>query len=324
MRPLSPVEPPSPSPGVPRRSACIGLALSIGCGAPVGSYIPPGYHPDTVYRVFFVGDSITADYEESPIAPDLSYPSLLVAADRTTRGDVYWEGSSERNLYAHFPEIERSYNLAMPGAVAADLDAQVGDFLAQIDHIEGRVPNGAPPSDPADRLGETLVLVTIGGNDSQDLLSMAGGANMTTGHGRRLGARIGADLKRMQSQLEESFPEGVWLYAANVYEPTGRGNRGGPCMPAGAAIFTDELARGTNKALREAAEESRFAMLDSHGLFMDHGYGATDPAANPADAEAREPAHWFADCIHPNARGQHALREMFLDAVLGPLESGGR
>lgn len=206
---MSPQSPASDFEGLRRLWPVLSLACGIGCGAPVGSYIPAGYHPDTLHRLIFLGDSITAEYDASPIALELSYPSLILATDRETRGEVFWPGSDDRNLYAHFPELEGSHNIAFPGAVSADLDAQVGDVLKQIDHIEGRVPFGAGPGEPADRTGQTVVLVTIGGNDSQDLLSMAGGANMMTGHGRRLGARIGAHLQRTLNQLEVAFPDGV-------------------------------------------------------------------------------------------------------------------
>jgi lysophospholipase L1-like esterase len=246
----------------------------------------------------FLGDSITgtdwreeeaADAEAGELAHFAMYPDLLAANDAQM-----WPGAPD--LPATFPGFEAAHNVAVGGSISDDLPAQ----LRALEDALG----------PGPYAGGTVVAITIGGND-------LGESAILPGMGRRTGERVNEHLARVAGWFHDRrrFPDGAWVYVTNVYDPTGPGNAGGACWPAHQALLMDEVIANLNREMRRGAEAEGYAVLDLHGLFEGRGYGRSDP--DDDRASGTDPAHWFEDCIHPNARGHHEIRGMFLRAMTG-------
>src|SRR5262249_38900038 len=112
------------------------------------------------------------------------------------------------------------------------------------------------------------------------------------------------------------FPDGVFIYLANVYEPSDGVGQAAECFYgldlSQVLTSLDEV----NAATRAQAEERRTAWIDMHGHFLGHGFNGDDPA-NPY-YQADDPSLWFYDdCIHPNDRGHHEIRRLFWYALAG-------
>jgi lysophospholipase L1-like esterase len=155
--------------------------------------------------------------------------------------------------------------------------------------------------------------MTIGGNDvRRALVSLLTGGN--DGAARSLFA---TDLRDAVGELtrEGRFGAGVEVsvFMTNVYDPSdGTGkfvyaatNRSCPGLglfPAGRP--TAPILEPWEAVFNEvAASHPRTKLLDLRGLFQDHGVGAAET--------------WFVgDCIHPNAVGHDAIRDLFRTAVV--------
>jgi lysophospholipase L1-like esterase len=266
------------------------LVLVVACASPepVGGFVPEDYQPTDPVRVVFTGDSIT-DLETAAESaePYRMYPELLWDND-----DAMWPEAADATLPARFPGLTASHNVAQGGSTSADLAEQLADLLADL----------------PDRSGETLVLVTTGGNDVND-------APKTPGLGRRSGRNMVEHVLALRDELDAVFEDPVRLYVTNVYDPTGRGNAGGGCFPGSLSPILDEVVAAMNLELLDGAETHGFAVVDLHGHFYEHGYGEVGLDDEDTLNADTDPPHWFADCVHPNARGHHELRGLFLDAV---------
>ena len=73
--------------------------------------------------------------------------------------------------------------------------------------------------------------------------------------------------------------------------------------------------------MMSVAQERGAAMVDMRGHFLGHGVYFDDSDLDVHDDA--DPSPWFADdCIHPNDRGHHELRRLFVTAIEGrPLEA---
>lgn len=126
-------------------------------------------------------------------------------------------------------------------------------------------------------------------------------------------AHLGGLLDLLQD--EARFPDGATLYLANVYDQTDGTGRLDGCWGGGDRAALQAAYAAFNAATRALAEERGFAWVDAHGHFLGHGARHDDPAYprfEPAD-----PTFWFADCIHPDARGHLELRRLFRAAIEG-------
>lgn len=281
-----------------RRTLPLLLLLLTGCVP--GTYVPDGHTVASATQVFFLGDSLTDGLynrvvptdeeedgeEEGDDAPDLLWSDLIQLND-----DVRFPDATRHTLTAALPSVQSVYNVARGGAVASDM---VGEQLPRMLEL-------------ADGSGPAIVLVTIGGNDLNE--------QQRLGVGRSIGKAVARDLARVKAALDDAtlFPEGGRLYATNLFDPTGPGINGAACFEPIFHGAIDGEVTAFNIAMHEEAVAGGWALLDTHGLFADRGYGDSDPGE--VDAGATDPPHWFADCVHPNARGHHELRELFFGAI---------
>ncbi|MBI2389153.1 MAG: SGNH/GDSL hydrolase family protein [Deltaproteobacteria bacterium] len=160
--------------------------------------------------------------------------------------------------------------------------------------------------------GPVLVTMTIGGNDVQAALGkMLTGGDVTA---ERESFREFLDEAIGMLKQPDRFGPGVEVvvYVANVYDPSdGTGNfkfaSGARCggalgfYPAGQPT-APQLDPFEQIYLDVAAKYDDVHVLDLRAKFNGHGVPAADT--------------WFvSDCLHPNAPGHDALRDLFWEAI---------
>lgn len=266
----------------------------------VNTYVPDGYRPTEPVRVIYLGDSISAGVGASD--GPLTYPSLLVENDAST-----WPSFEEDDLESLFGSLD-VVDVAVPGATTNSLIAE------QLPALEGEL--GATVS------GESIVVLTIGGNDMQRaLLPMVLASDKEAAYQEQ----IVPTVERFEAIVDyfqdaQRFPDGVKLYMANVYEPTDNEGQADGCFFSANIIDALPYLDRANDTFRDLAVEKGFGLVDLNGHFEGHGHNHDDETIEAYDAD--DPTLWMADdCIHPNDRGHHELRRLFLTAIDGrPLE----
>lgn len=261
----------------------------------VASYVPADLAPADPVRVIFMGDSITAGFG----APGgLSYPELLEDNDRRR-----WPEFETDDLATTHPGITDFVDVSVSGATTTTL------LDGQLPALKTRL--GASVS------GETLVVITIGGNDVVRALSPTVDPKTVIDRMLRNIEDIVDDL-----QGDDRFADGPpAIYITNVYEPSdGTGQVQATSTHEGCFFGFDfgdalpELAR-YNEAFEELARDKGFAAVDMRGHFLGHGFFSKDDDLDVHHPD--DPTKWFdADCIHPNSRGHHEIRRLFHAAIL--------
>ncbi|MGC6494149.1 MAG: SGNH/GDSL hydrolase family protein [Myxococcota bacterium] len=244
--------------------------------------------PENPSTVIFLGDSITAGVG-APNAAE-GYTNLLV---NNTNAWPEWDGIDLATRYPGIEMIDVSKSAAWTGDVANE---QIDDFESQV----------TLPFE-----GEALVIITVGGNDLQSVLTNPSGVD------ERIATTVENWRKIARYFLnDQRFPDGSTVLMANVYEPTDAVGQVGTCF---FGINLSSLLPNLNDAntqLRGLAEEMGFTAMDMRGTFLGHGFYYSDyttPYYNDND-----PSLWMAnDCIHPNQRGHHEVRAMFWRGIAG-------
>jgi lysophospholipase L1-like esterase len=288
----------------PRR-AVAALLVASACTEPAGpaTNLPPepSFDPDVASwmpeqapfadatRVVFLGDSITAGYGIDVDAN--AYANLLVH-----NHDSSWPESAGDDLTTRYGELE-VVDVSVSGAETPDLlERQIPDLIEAIG-----------PSAP----GPTLIYVTIGGNDLVYALTEPGGL-------ATIADDVEANLRAMAEQLLDPglFPDGALLHVTNVYEPTDGEGQADECFFGLDLAGVEPVLDDTNARSLALAQELGFAWVDLRGHFRGHGFNH-DLASNDWH-DPDDPTLWLQDdCIHPNRRGHHELRRLFLAATDG-------
>jgi lysophospholipase L1-like esterase len=256
----------------------------------VNSYIPSGYRPTAPVRLVFLGDSITAGSGASKTS--LQYTSLLQENEGSR-----WQGYNKEDLESMFGNIDEVIDVSVGGATTATMKSQ------QIPALKQQL--GTLPAQ-----GETIIVFTIGGNDAQGALNPFANAQQV----------INSAFKNFDAMIDTLtdptvFAETPHIYATNIYEPSGGVGKSSCFM---GIDYSDKLPvlDDYNARLAELGQERGFAVVDLHGQFLDHNVNAEDPS-NP-NYDADDATNWFYDdCIHPNDRGHHELRRLFVAAIDG-------
>lgn len=259
----------------------------------VDSYLPADYVAKNPARVVFMGDSITAGVGAS--GGGLSYPELLM------ENDSAWPHHDDVDIESTYGDVEL-VDVSRGGATTQTLVDEQLDSLA------------AAVGDVAE--GESIFVVTIGGNDMQAAIPVA----LTQGNAAAEAA-IDTAADNIAEMLEfitdeTRFPDGTYVYFANVYEPTDNVAQADDCffgLDLSSIFFHFDDA---NARFRQEAEDAGVAMVDMRGHFLGHGFHSSDSSIEAYHGE--DPSVWFSsDCIHPNDRGHHEIRRLFHAAITG-------
>jgi hypothetical protein len=268
----------------------------------VNSYIPDGYRSAAPTRVIYLGDSITAGYGVTSGEP---YRDLLWAND-----SGMWPDYDSVDLTSSYPDLNELIDVSVPGATTDTLVA------GQLPDLSARLGDSVS--------GETIVVLTIGGNDLQAAILTLLASSDPDAAAAELIDGVRDNMDTIVDYFDDSarFPDGAYVYIANVYDPTDGVGQAGSCffgldLSAYWGYFTD-----ANNEIRDFAETRGVGMIYMAGHFMGHGMNYTDESLDHYDAD--DNTGWFAsDCIHPNDRGHHEVRRLFWHTIDGsplPLE----
>ena len=261
----------------------------------VNSYIPAGYRPENPERLIFLGDSITRGDGASPSKQ--KYSALL-----ESNLDSAWPDHGENDLETLFPSIQDVLDLSSGGATTKTL------VNSQLPSLNSQLGGSAE--------GETVVVMTIGGNDMQAAIPA-----VLFGGDAKADEAIEEMIENFNTIADffddsDRFPDGVYVYLANVYEPTDDEGYWPSCFAGIDIGSTMDNLDDANQAIRDFAVDREVAMIDMSGHFKGHGYYNDDPQNPHFDED--DQTLWFAnDCIHPNNRGHHELRRLFFDTIDG-------
>jgi len=282
-------------------------------GPTVGSHCSGTDHQDItgIERVVFLGDSVTVG----------TLPTLA--------NDFY------RTKLAH--GIANRFGLNHPGALWESVNPLDGVTMVQESGDFASCAEWGARSDDLMRDGSqiddcfpqnkrhlnTLVIITVGGNDLQNLTE---GFN----EGRPV-ADIWVEAEEAMQLYREAieelttpgmFPNGISVIATNLYEYTDGTGDVRSC--AGAALAgmqnvedpaLEEMVIWSMEEYMSVAVDTGTDMLFLLENFCGHGYNRDDPNGRcyrGPDAEL-----WFdLTCIHPNPTGHQVIADMFTDVIL--------
>jgi lysophospholipase L1-like esterase len=255
----------------------------------VDTWVPDTFPPSDPRRVVFFGDSITAGYGISD--PGDVYTALMLA-----NRDRRWPDQVGDDLAARFPALDDVLDVSVPGATTGTV---VADQLPDVEAAWGPVVEG-----------EVLVVGTIGGNDLTEAIFNGRDLDQATDD-------VLANLETITRFFHDPvrFPGGAHVAITNVYEPSDGAGQVDECffgldlsgvIPAFDGLIDDSRAQ---------AERDGWAWVDLRGHFRGHGFHFDDEGDW---YEPEDPTLWFqADCIHPNERGHHEIRRLFMAAFAG-------
>lgn len=279
------------------RSLFLALSLSlVACGSvaddspsttPTPSGSDAGTTPSTAtkYKTHVIlGDSISDGGGEGPF-----YYALLDKND-----DAKWPDAKGLDFSTLYGPDVKVVKASKAGARAQNLGGQIATLPATLE-------------------GPVVVTMTIGGNDVTNAL----GALLTTGDDTKERTSFQEFLDGAIAELTkpDRFGAGVKVavYLTNVYDPSdGTGNftvaaTGKKC---GGALGFFPAGKETRSLLDPweqifvdvAAKYPGTTLLDLRTKFDGHGVAKTES--------------WFyPDCIHPNAIGHDAIRDLFWGAI---------
>ena len=281
------------------------LALALACAPDPAAQILPDPGPpldpdvatwwpaevpfDTATRVMFFGDSITWGYGISN--SENRYTSLLIENNDDRWPD--FEGDTLTDRYGPLEVLDYSVN----GAVTREVRYN------QIPYMESTLPDVIE--------GHTLVFMTIGGNDLAATLYGQSDLDEVAGE-------VDDNLRGIAESFADParYPDGATLFLSNVYEPTDGEGQADACFLGLNVSALEPVLDEINTNSLALAHEFGFAWIDLRGHFRGHGFNHDNPSIEAYDEE--DPSLWLQDdCIHPNARGHHELRRLFLAAVDG-------
>ena len=254
-----------------------------------------------VARVLVLGDSISEGVGAR--RPELSYAGLLVQNE-----DTRYPEETGQDLQHRYGPALRYVNVAHSGDTTRQVIAE------QLPRLQAPHDSASLGSFPV--RGHTVVFMTVGGNDLRGAMGPRADYE---------GPALRNAVANLQHILAffgntDSFPDGVSLYFASVYDVTDGTDTAHNCLRG---MVVPGLARGLlawNHAYEKLSQEPHGSLhvtyLNGLALYRGHGFHYDDPH-NPY-FNAHDPSLWLSDrdCIHPNHRGHHELRKAFWQAFL--------
>jgi lysophospholipase L1-like esterase len=266
--------------------------------------VPPNFKPTSAARIVVMGDSISAGYgTTNPSSGSSPYTSLAYYSLLEANNNTVWPSEMSDSLSAEFSVANIPVlNVAVPGATTGSMISSPD----QRSSLDSMLFTGGATSVS----GATIVVITIGGNDLVAQLE----TDLETASDSSANQNLSNAISNIRSVINyftaSKFPDGVFIYLANVYDPSGgTGMLSGACAQSIAGVntpVTDPYIEGIlanwESAYVSLATELKFSIVDAHGGFLTHGVAATD-------------TYFYRDCIHPNNEGHNELRNLFFEAI---------
>lgn len=255
--------------------------------------------PSNVTLYVNVGDSLAVGY---PSSSANAYKGLLMQNDDTTYPT--WKG---KDLKTRYPKITLSDQAAF-GALSSQLPAQTA----------------AVGGNPA---GDTLVIISVGGNDfAGAIIQLSLNANAGTTLAKQVTASIDKALVSFADKTK--YPGKVAVVLMTFHDPTDGAGKipavtglTGFCQMiqlAGPLVGPTVIkAMGLfNQELKTWAQAKGVMIADNHAHALGHGWNYNDKTNK--NYNSKDPTLWFyTDCLHANDRGNHEMRTVLWNRMVG-------
>ena len=241
-----------------------------------------------------LGDSHAAGYYATS---GNSYKALLVK-----NNDLLYPTHKGKDLSTLFPGLKVTDK--------SKSGAKTDEILKQAKSVSGNFT------------GNTLVLISAGGNDFNDSLA-------TMLMPLPVAQKATANLKQIAAHFanKSKFPGTVTMVMLNIYDPTdgmgsipNKGGLSGFCktilkfgLMGGLVVTNLALFNGQLAAFAKA---NKVILADQHKRFLGHGFNHKNPLCKHYDA--KDASLWFyKDCAHGNNRGHHEVRKLIWSSLGG-------
>ncbi|MFK7999657.1 MAG: SGNH/GDSL hydrolase family protein [Polyangiales bacterium] len=291
-------------------------------GVRIGSHCNGTDHQDIsgIERVVFIGDSITVgspptlsnDFYRVELAERLAVRFGLEREEGVLNG-FRWEQWANANPVSGMSVVETAGDFAS----CAEWGARADDLQRDGSQLEDCFP-------PSARSQRNLVILTVGGNDLNNLTQAAIDGAMPD--------ELWAQTREYVDLVREAvawlkdpvrFPAGTDVVLANVYEFTDGTGDVGACDTAvitgfdGDAMVGDtlrEVVVWANLQYMDIAVTTGSDMIFLLETFCGHGYRRDDPEG-PCYRGPGQDIYFDLTCIHPNPRGHGVISDLFFSVV---------
>ena len=259
---------------------------------------PPGFPPNLTMMIN-MGDSVAVGYGSSS---GHSYKELLIKND-----DTAYPAYKGLDLTTKFSGIKLVGKAAI-GALSNDLVTQAKSL-------------------PGNPKGDTLVIISIGGNDfSAGLINIVMNPSAT----KTLGTQVAANLKQVMTHFSDKklYPGKVMVLLFLVHDPTdAMGNIPAISGLVGFCTMIQTLGAFVGPAvvkqlgvfngyLKTFAQANNVLIVDNASHFLGHGYHYNN--AKSKHYKSKDPTLWFYnDCLHLNDKGNNELRKIIWKRITG-------
>jgi lysophospholipase L1-like esterase len=227
---------------------------------------------------------------------------LAFLGDSITEGyGAHYRGLLTNAVTGKWPGVEVT-NCAENGA-------ETGDFFSGGNQIGECFPAPEPK--------KTLIVITMGGNDGQHLVKDEMGPTEADAAADVIVANMREAVQWLKDPV--NFPNGSYVFFANIYEYTDLTGEFGSCLAANFIGLNKTYTVGL-AALAKMREGYMKAAVDFGAdmtflgeLFCGHGFKANDTTQ-----QCYEPgsATWFdLTCIHPTNEGHQQIADQFWNAI---------
>ena len=284
--------------------------------------------PDAVVSDVAVADMPPLDtWSAKPDVYVNPSPSLGKLTLMVNLGDSIAEGYGVKRGYGYAELIHRNADADYPTYKGKDLTTRFPG-ISVTDRSRGGSQSTNLPGQvsgvPANTTGDTLVLLSIGGNDVMykitamlDAKIMADLVTTITGNIKKVVDHF-ADKKR--------YPGKTTFVMLNLYDFTdGMGTvpQDAPTDKyCGAFKYLSDFAGPKvaqsfvtyNNAMAAFAQKQGILLVDIYSHFLGHGFHCKNPASKYYDAA--DPTLWYRpECIHPNTVGHNEIRKLVWKAL---------
>ena len=258
----------------------------------------PGFPPNLT-QFINMGDSIAVGVGATS---GNAYKELLAK-----NNDTKYAAYKGKDLASKFPGV-KTIDTALGGAISSGLATQVKSLT------------GNPK-------GDTLVVISIGGNDfAANLINIV----MNPAATKTLGTQVTANLKQVVAHFSDKklYPGKVMVMLFLVHDPTdGMGNLPAITGLVGFCTLIQTLGGFVGPAvvkqlsvfngyLKTFAAANKVFIVDNAAHFLGHSYHYNN--AKSKYYKAKDPTLWFYnDCLHLNDKGNHELRKMIWKRATG-------
>jgi len=281
-------------------------------------------------------DAGSAPDAGSPPPPAGAVPLKINVTYYFNLGDSAGEGCCTEggNKWAYYPMLVDNDDAKYPDYAGHDLPSTWPTLTTTKNWADSGDTSADLKKDQLPKFSKTykapvIVTIHIGGNDfnDHDIMDFLAKPQKIADDGKALEKNLDAILTFLEDPAR--FPAGSFVFVANIPSPTD-----GECSFTGKLEYNVKwcekirlfgcLAPGWVEQLESynahiasaVAKHENAHLADVHSAFLGHGLNADDPE-NPNYLGPGAAIYYNTDCVHPNAAGHHAIRQVFYEAMTG-------